>query len=100
MVGCSASGRVFQKGNGYWQRHLGGLVGIILYGQISDCHFDGELDSSQTSGNAYVGAFVGYDKLGGKTVSCWYRKSGIQDGIKSVGVIDDENSSSHDITAK
>ncbi len=100
MVGCSASGRVFQKGNGYWQRHLGGLVGIIRYGQISDSHFDGELDSSQTSGNEYVGAFVGYDKEGGKTVSCWYKKSGVQDGIKSVGVIDDESSSSHDITAK
>ena len=100
MIGCSASGRVFQKGSGYWQRHLGGLVGIIRYGQISNCYFDGELDSSQTSGNAYVGAFVGYDKLGGKTVSCWYKKSGVQDGIKSVGVIDDESSSSHDITAK
>ena len=100
IIGCSASGRVQQDVSVTWDRRLGGMIGYTYNGHAIDCSFTGVLDTSNANDNAYVGAFVGYDKKGGKTVSCWYKKSGVQDGIKSVGVIEDESSSSHDITAK
>lgn len=101
ITGCSASGRVYQNLNGGdWDRCLGGMIGRIYRACATDCKFTGTVDDSDANGNAYVGAFIGYDIYGGMTVRCSYRNTGVPGTGRAIGVIVSESSSSHDIKAE
>lgn len=99
ITGCTASGRVYQELN-FYNSSIGGFIGRVRNGHVKDCKFTGELDTSGSPENDYKGAFIGYDILGGKTVRCSYRKAEGTQQLNPVGVIEDETTSSHDITAE
>lgn len=76
---------------------LGGFIGEMFSSTTArNCRFGGSIVAPAKADGVYVGAFIGYDNDGGKTVGCSYDGTKVS-GYDSVGYIADETSSEHEI---
>lgn len=76
---------------------LGGFAGEMFSSTTAkNCRFGGSIVAPAKADGVYVGAFIGYDNNGAKTIGCSYDGTKVS-GYDSVGYIANEASSEHEI---